>query len=109
MFSDKELATTEAKVIKKALEDKAKAPEYEGRQIKKKEKSKADEKDNCTSFKLHKESSAFGFERATRATNTSPKDNGAMKTCIQLNHNLKGQLQRAWKCCGKEQMIIRIF
>lgn len=87
MFPDKELVTTEAEVIKKEVKDKAKASEYEGRQIKKKEKSKAAEKDNCTSFKLHKQSSAFSFERAKRATNTSPEDNGAMKICIQLKHN----------------------
>lgn len=73
-------------------------------------KSKAAERDNHASFKLHKESSTFGFVRAKRATNSSPKDNGAMKICIQLNHNWKGQVQRTWKCFGEEeQMITRIF
>ncbi|PKU43868.1 serpin b10-like [Limosa lapponica baueri] len=97
---DKELATTEARDIKKDSEDETKALKNEGRQTKKKEKYKAAERDNCTSLKLHKESSAFGFGRAKRATNTSPKDNGPMKICMKPNHNWKGQLQRAWKCFG---------
>lgn len=45
-------------------------------------KSKAAERDNRISFKLHKESSTFGFVRPKRATNSSPEDNGAMKICI---------------------------
>jgi len=40
-----------------------------------------------------------------KSTNTSPKDKGIMKIWMQLSHNWKGQLQRAWKCFGKEEQL----